>query len=307
MGKFDMSGKRVLHLFAEGWAKWVLKQSQLTVLDEISGDFQFVSRASDSLLKVRTPGGEPFLLLTELQLRYPAHNKMERRLAAYAALAREKFGLDVYVVVIYLLPAGDEVIIGTEFHREFMGQTAHQDFQTRKMWQLDALQALRTKNPVLLPFIPLMKGGTKKSTIQTCIKRIEQEEEAEELGAMMLAFASAVMDIAILKQLTRWDMQVLLETPFFQEIIEENREPWIEEGREEGLQKGLQEGIYRSTLRNIQRYIAHFFQLPLDYYDDQLESLDLTALEGLSESMYDIESRGAFEKQLLLLEQADNA
>ncbi|MEM7534966.1 MAG: hypothetical protein AAF639_22510 [Chloroflexota bacterium] len=90
MGKFDISGKRLLNLFAEGWAKWVLKKSQLTVLDEMSGEFQFVSRSSDSLLKVSLPNEEPFLLLTELQLRYPSKSKMERRLAAYAALAREK-------------------------------------------------------------------------------------------------------------------------------------------------------------------------------------------------------------------------
>ena len=98
MGKFDTGGKRNLHLFAVAWAQWLLERQHLEVEAELSGEFQIVARSTDVLLRVHEETIGRFLSLTELQLRYDVN--VTRRLAAYAALAREKYQLEVYVTII---------------------------------------------------------------------------------------------------------------------------------------------------------------------------------------------------------------
>lgn len=155
--KADASGKRTAHLYAQAWAEWVTKRANLKVETELSGEFQIITRATDVLLRVKSRKQGRFLLLVELQLRYDIN--MPRRLNVYAALAREKYGLEVYVVIIYLLEPPPEIVIKHQFHTEFMGQMAHQDFEVMPIWNFDANQALALNNPAILPFVPLMQGA----------------------------------------------------------------------------------------------------------------------------------------------------
>jgi hypothetical protein len=46
---------------------------------------------------------------------------MPRRLATYAALARQKYNQDIYVTVVYFMPPPANVTIDKSYHREFMG------------------------------------------------------------------------------------------------------------------------------------------------------------------------------------------
>ena len=110
---------------------------------------------------------------------------MPKRLMAYAALAREKYDLKVFVTVVYFRPAPKDEIVATCCHEEFMGQTAHQDFQVISLWELDAQNALAFNNPAVLPFVPLMRGGNTVEMVQTCAERIRQEEHAEELEKIL--------------------------------------------------------------------------------------------------------------------------
>ena len=109
MGKYDTGGKKVINLYNQAWAEWVLQQQQkaypslsgIEVEAELSGEFQFIARSNDSLLKVKGKDGH-FLALTELQFVYD--QTMPERLAAYKLLAYQKYGLKVFVTVVYFLP-----------------------------------------------------------------------------------------------------------------------------------------------------------------------------------------------------------
>ena len=87
MGKYDIGGKQTINIYNQAWAEWVLQQQQVEVEAELSGEFQFIARATDSLLQINSPEAR-FLVLTELQLLYD--EDMPDRLAAYATLARRK-------------------------------------------------------------------------------------------------------------------------------------------------------------------------------------------------------------------------
>ena len=126
MAKADLGGKRNVHRYARAWAEWILHTRAVEIEAELSGEFQFIGRASDSLLRVRGES-QSFLVLTELQTYYDT--RMPRRLAAYAALAREKYDLDCFVSVVYFFPPSEGTGLLDAFHSEFMGQLAHQDFQ----------------------------------------------------------------------------------------------------------------------------------------------------------------------------------
>jgi len=53
MGQADSSSKQTINIYNKAWAEWVLQTENVTVEAELSGEFQFIARASDSLMQVR--------------------------------------------------------------------------------------------------------------------------------------------------------------------------------------------------------------------------------------------------------------
>src|SRR5215211_6457672 len=94
----DIGGKRLISLAPEAWVRWVTGNPQAQALEVLSGEFQWLSRATDALVRASLPQIGEFLVLIELQLRYLA--RMPKRVRAYAALAEEKLDLPVYPVVV---------------------------------------------------------------------------------------------------------------------------------------------------------------------------------------------------------------
>lgn len=105
MAEADIGSKWLIGQSPETWVQWALVDPTITVEEQLSTEFQHVSRLSDSLLRVRDRVGL-FLVLTELQLHYD--QRMPLRMRAYTALAEEKYNLPVYPIVFYLLPPGSE-------------------------------------------------------------------------------------------------------------------------------------------------------------------------------------------------------
>ncbi len=68
---------------------------------------------------------------------------------------------------------------------------------------------------------------------------------------------------------------------------------WVEEGREKGREEGREAAL--SVLR---RLLATRFGVPLDYFDDALQTLDLAAITALSEAAFEADSLAAFEGSL---------
>ncbi len=100
--KADIGGKRLISLSPEKWVQWITQKQDIEVREFTASDFQWVNRDNDVLLKVYTPDEGEFLLLNELQLRY--NNRLPTRMNAYTALARERYNLPVYPVLVNILP-----------------------------------------------------------------------------------------------------------------------------------------------------------------------------------------------------------
>jgi predicted transposase YdaD len=130
VGRADVSSKHLLAGDPTAWVRWLLNDPQVVVEESLSAEFRFVLRHSDELFRVRGQGG-PFALLVEVQLRID--ERMPKRMRAYVALAEERYDVPVYPVVFYLLPPATETSLPCQYHSEFMGLTAHQDYRVVPM------------------------------------------------------------------------------------------------------------------------------------------------------------------------------
>jgi len=195
---------------------------------------------------------------------------------AYAALAEEKYDLPVYPVVFYLLPPGAGVTLPGFYHSQFMGLTAHQDFRVVPVWEMEARQVLEEGIVALAPFVPLMKGAD-GGTIRDGVRLLREREVGEEAEVALALFASFVMEAEQIQQIVRWDMAVLRESPWYNQILEEGLQRGLEQGLQQGRQQGLQENILQVLRTRFE--LSQQKERPLA---DQLETIDdLDALRAL--------------------------
>lgn len=192
--------------------------------------------------------------------------------------------------MVYLLPPAAGVTLEAELHRELMGQTAHQDFQVLGLWELDAGQMLAQGNPVLLPFVPLMQGGATKETLVACAERVRREPEGSELEAILAVFASYVLDAKLVKQLLRWEMTIITESPLIQELL-------IQE-HTLGFNQGRQEGERNAILKDLHQILTIRFDTLPPNLEHRLEPLDLPTLHQLITAALTLPSLAAFESYI---------
>lgn len=73
----------------------------------------------------------------------------------------------------------------------------------------------------LLPFMPILKGGGNQQTVRRALVQLQQQEEWVELESFLGFFASFVLDTELVRQIMRWDMTILRESPWYQEVLQE--------------------------------------------------------------------------------------
>ena len=281
MGKADIGSKRLLETEAETWVRWLLDDPSLQVKATLSGEFQFVLRQNDVLLQVQSKRG-PFLVLAESQLH--CDPTMPRRMRAYVALAEEKYAQPVYPVVFYWLPPPGRRELVDHYHSEFMGLVAHQDFRVMPVWEIDAREMLRREIMALIPFIPLMKG-TNENIIREGVSLLRKRDMGEEAEVVLGLFASFVMTPEQVCRIVRWNMVVLRESPWYQEIVQEGLQKGIEQGLQQGREQGLQQGVLEGQREAILHLLRARFDLStgaVDEVGNQLRAVkDSTILRAL--------------------------
>ena len=279
--KADIGSKRLIGLSPDAWAQWILQRSDITTQDILSAEFQWISRESDVLIQATSPQDGQFLILNELQLRYTP--SMPRRMRAYAALAEERYKLPVYPVLINFLPPARTVNIAFNYQSQFMGLRAVQDYQVINLWEVDAQIAFQSGLGALLPFVPIMQGGGTESVIQRAVQTLRGDAVLTEFEPLLAFFATFVLDSALVQQIMRWDMIILEESPWYNEILRRGEERGRQEGKQEGRQEGRQEEAFALILRQLTRRLG-------DIAPDlqaQVRSLPLAQLEALSEALLD--------------------
>lgn len=271
--KADIGGKKLISLAPESWVKWVTQRSDLVVEELLSSEFQWISRENDVLLKVITQEGEEFLILNELQLRYK--EEMPWRIRAYTALAEEKYKLPVYPVLINILPNSPNENIPNYYQTEFMGIKAYQSYHVINLWEVEADLVFQENISSLLPFVPILKGGAEEKVVKQALSQLRKEDKLEDLEPLLSFFASFVLEIPIIQQIMRWDMVVLKESPWYQQILQE------------GLQRGEEQGLQKGELILVMRLLSKRFKNIDRATILQVQQLEIPQLESLAESLFD--------------------
>jgi len=138
---------------------------------------------------------------------------MAQRIRAYAALAEEKYDLPVYPILINILPASPALKIVSCYEKTFIGLRAIQDYRVINLWEVDANIAFQQPLPSLLPFVPILKGGDRESFVRQALQQLQADDRFSELESLLAFFASFVLETPLVKQIMRWDMTVLRESP----------------------------------------------------------------------------------------------
>jgi predicted transposase YdaD len=230
---------------------------------------------------VNSPLHGEFLVLNELQLRYNA--KLPVRMRAYAALAEEKYGLPTYPVLVNILPPSTTVLIQNRFDSNFLGLVARQDYRVINLWKVDAAVVFEQSLTALLPFVPVLKNGGEAAIVQQSLNRLRQDEQLIELESLLAFFASFVLGTDVVRQIMRWDMAVLRESPWYQEILKEGERLGQQKGRQEGKQEGKQEEGQLLILKQLSRQVGTLSP----EVTAQLQTLSLEQLETLGEALLD--------------------
>lgn len=288
MGAADTGSKRLIGLAPDAWVQWVTQSSEVVAKEILGSEFQWISRETDVLVKAYSATHGDFLVLNELQLRYTAH--MPLRMRAYAALAQERYQLPTYPVLINILPPPATLTVVSSYEQEFLGLRAIQDYRVINLWEVDAELVFQQPLPSLLPFVPVLQGGGSASVVQRALQVLRADAQLSQLEPLLAFFASFVLDTPIVQQIMRWDMAVLRESPWYQQILKE--------GEEQGIQQGVQQGVQQGARRQLIRALkGRFGEIPTNV-EVRLERQSTEQLENLMDSALAVSSIDEFIKIL---------
>ncbi len=236
----DVSTKKLISLAPDNWVRWVTQMPDIVAREILNSEFQWISRESDVLIRVANQEYGEFLVLNELQLRYSS--KLPRRMRAYAGLAEERYNLPTYPVLINILKSTDAVI-PTTYTSNISGLQVRQDYRVINLWEIDVNVAFQQPLPSLLPFVPILKGGEKESTIREALQILRGNEQLSQLETVLAFFATFVLETALVQEIMRWDMAVLRESPWYQEILREGEARGEARGQRQGIISGIETSL----------------------------------------------------------------
>ncbi|MDD1413957.1 Rpn family recombination-promoting nuclease/putative transposase [Dolichospermum sp. ST_con] len=289
--KVDIGSKRLISLAPDNWVQWVTQRKDIWVKEFISSEFQWISRDNDVLIKVENPEGE-FLILNELQLRYK--ETMPLRMRAYIALAEERYNLPIYPVLINILPHVKTPNIPNFYQQEFMGMKSYQDYRVINLWEIEADLVFAENLSSLLPFVPILKGGGEEAVVRKAVIKLRENEQLSDLEPLLSFFAAFVLEMPIVQQIMRWDMIVLRESPWYQEILKEGEKRGLQQGELRGEQRGKQEGEANLVIRLLSKRFGNLDQ----EITSQIRQLSSPQLETLGESIFDFSAMADLENWL---------
>jgi predicted transposase YdaD len=272
--KAYIGSKRLISLSPDNWARWLTGQIDLSVTEFLSSEFPWVSRSSDVLLKVHSPRYGDFLLLNEIQLRYS--NRMPRQMRTYTALAEERYDLPVYPVLINILPARQDFP-----SHPLRSELPRNPSRSRLSGDQPFGNGGGNRFPRKAFHPPALRAYTKRGRKRGNRSRrpIRADEQLRDLEPLLSFFASFVLEILLVQEIMRWDMTVLRESPWYQEILTEG----LQQGIEQGIERGQQQGEASLIIRQLTR---RFGSLSPDTLD-RIRSLPIAQLDELGDNLLD--------------------
>ena len=184
----------------------------------------------------------------------------------------------MYPLVFYLLPPSPGVDLPDRYYSKFRGLVARRDFRVVKAWELEAREVVERGPLALVPLTPLMRGADEE-IVRAGAHALRERGAGEEMEVTLALFASFRMDAEQVRQIVRWEMAVLREAPWYQQIVQEG----IQVGRQEGFQEGRQEGRQEGIQKGLLEAVLHLVQTRFDLSNSAVEGL-ATQLQRVKEA-----------------------
>jgi predicted transposase YdaD len=90
---------------------------------------------------------------------------------------------------------------------------ARQDYRVINLWEVEAAIVFEQSLHALLLFVPVLKNGGETTVVQQALNQLRSDQQLVELESLLAFFASFVLDSEVVRQIMRWDMAVLRESP----------------------------------------------------------------------------------------------
>ena len=271
-----------------GWVRWATKLDDAKDEDceVLSGELNAVSRQTDTLILVKQSSVGKFLALFEIQTRYSP--QMPLRMRVYAALAEQTHNLPVFPVLINILPYSRE--IPTAYESNFLGIAARQDYYVINLWQLDAEAVLAGDFTALIPFLPVMQGGTDENLLRKAQAQLQisptlrRANRVDEMQFALSIFTEAVLGKGAANQILRWNMfDIFVESPLYQEIVQQGLQQGLQQGVQQGVQQGRREELQKMLTRQLNKRLGAIGEAT----KQQLAGLPIETAEELIEAIFD--------------------
>lgn len=240
---WDDSLKILVSASPQAFVEWLLGKAQYK--GKLPHKLKNWKLEVDALLEVEVEGEE---MLVHIEFQTYNDSSMAERLLRYNVLARSEYHLPVLSYVIYLLkdgnvptsplswtvPTGQEVL---QFH-----------FESVELGDLTPEELLEVGQPGLLPLLPLTKGGATRHVADTMFSGLQTTGRTEliTIGGTLASYVFSrenTADLGWLHRRLREMHDILRESPYYQEILEEGREEGLEKGREQGREEERREQL----------------------------------------------------------------
>ena len=165
-----------------------------------------------------------------------------------------------------------------------MGIKTYQNYHVINLWEVDVNLVFEHNLSSLLPFVPILKGGGNENIVRQAVIELRANETLTDLEPLLSFFAGFVLDIPLVQQIMRWDMTILRESPWYQQILKEG----LETGEKQGLQQGLQQGLHQESLKLVWKLINRRFGTLSSDLSLKINQPSITQLEELAAELLDI-------------------
>jgi len=198
-------------------------------------------------------------------------------------------------VLVYLMKEDDEPedsFVGSPYVRQVAGMGHQFSFQVIKMWQVLPEVAKQPGFEVLLPLLPLTKGGQNLETVDEMISELVARNRSDLLGLGQFC-AGLVFTDEISKQWLQerfdkmldifeesWTYQQTLQKGLVQGLekgLVQGREQGREEGREQGREEGREQGREQGREEGRQQGIQTAQQIAISIVAKRFPELELLA------------------------------
>jgi predicted transposase/invertase (TIGR01784 family) len=266
---YDNICKYLAEQYPAEFVSWLL-QEETTDIQILATELKLEPIRADSLTLLQTTNK---ILHLEFQTLPASNPPLPFRMLDYWVRLKRQYGCHIEQVVIFLKSTSSEAV----FINDFNDINTRHCYRVIRLWEQDPAPLLA--NPALLPFATLARSDSPRTLLEQVaaqIDRIEEPRQRDNLAACTEVLAGLRFDKDVIRQLFR--EEVMRESVIYQDILQR------------GVQQGRQEGKREEALSLVIRQLTRRFGAINPQLQEQVRSLSLVQLEGLSEALLDFEA-----------------